>query len=175
MAARRSIQQQHERSIVGDFLKWLNLRRRTSFKVVSEPNPPEAIIRSARLTHWVEVGDVFWTGKYAKDLYSYATPGEVHEPVPPGPYGNMDDRFACEFVKVLTKKLRKRTYLPYLRRYGPGDLVLCVQHPWFNGLTVQRMKEHWSIRENRENVGCFRHVYISFVSHKGRQFRKWRV
>ena len=58
---RRSVKQQHERAVVQDFLAWWNARRGTQFKVIAEPNPPEAIIRSARATRWVEVTDAFWT------------------------------------------------------------------------------------------------------------------
>jgi len=59
MADRRSVQQQHERAIVQDFLAWLNARHGAQFKVIAEPNPPEAIVQSVRATRWVEVTDAF--------------------------------------------------------------------------------------------------------------------
>jgi hypothetical protein len=58
----------------------------------------------------VEVTDVFWTDDYARDLYSYATHGETYKPVGRGPYQDMDDQFARNFVKVLHRKLTNKNY-----------------------------------------------------------------
>ena len=143
MGDRRSIQQQHERAVVRDFLAWFNARRGTQFKVIAEPNPPEAIIKSVRATRWVEVTDAFWTASYAQDLYSYATPGEEHKPVGPGPFASMDASFASRFVQAVANKLKKRSYLPFLEKYGKGYLLVPINYPWFDGATIQEMKDLW--------------------------------
>jgi len=128
MADRHPIQQAHERVYVERFLEWFNQAYKTDFKVIGEPNPPEAIVRSSRITRWVEVGSAFWTGEYARDLYSYATPGEQHKPIGRGPFVEMDDAFAASFLSVVKKKLEKRSYIPWRDRYGPGYLVVPVPH-----------------------------------------------
>lgn len=175
MATRRPIQQQHEREVVRDFLSWLNARRGTKFSVVSEPNPPEAIIRSVRATRWVEVGDIFWSDAWARDLYSYATPDEDHKAVLDGVHTDMDNQFSHRFVAVLTDKLAKRTYEPFRKQYGAGFLILNVQYPFFCARTLRRMKHHWEEATNWKDSGCFGDVYISFPSLNSRAFRKWHV
>src|SRR5262245_44696916 len=129
---RREIQQQHERAVVVDFLEWFERRRSVAFPVVEEPNPPEAIIRSPRLTRWVEVVDAFWTKEWARDQYSYATPGETHVPVRRGPHAGPDADFANSFVESLSKKLAKASYVPGANKYGPGYLVVNVDYPLFD-------------------------------------------
>ena len=108
MADRRPIQQAHERAYVDYFLSWFNHTYHCKFKVVSEPNPPEAIISSSRTTRWIEVSTAFWNKAYAQDLYSHATPDEKHMPVGPGPFQDMDREFAQNFVSVVKKKLEKK-------------------------------------------------------------------
>lgn len=175
MVKRRSVQQQHEYAVVQDFLAWTNARRGTQFKVIAEPNPPEAIIRSVRVTRWVEVTDAFWTDAYAQDLYSHATPGEEHKPLKGGPFCGMDETFAHRFVQAVANKLKKPSYLPFLEKHGKGFLLVQINHPWFNGRTVCEMKDHWLAKQPVQNLGCFKDVYIAFHSANGRAFRKWRV
>lgn len=175
MVTRRPIQQQHEREVVRDFLSWLNARRGMKYSVISEPNPPEAIIRSVRVTRWVEVGDVFWSDQWARDLYSYATPDENHKPVPDGPYFDTDNQFSRRFVNVLTDKLAKKAYEPFCHEFGSGYLVLNVQYPFFSDHTVQRMKHHWGKATSKKDRGCFREVYVSFPSLNSSAFRRWHI
>ncbi len=175
MADRRPVQQEHERAVVRQFLTWLNRHHGTRFKVIDEPDPPDAIIKSVRATRWVEVTDAFWTDRYAEDLYSYATPGEEHRPVAAGPFVQMDRSFAGRFVKTLSSKLKKRSYLPFLQRYGAGYLIVSVQHQWFDGQTLREMKDLWCTKQPIANLGCFRKVYIAFPSMKRLAFRRWQV
>lgn len=175
MTNRRVIQQEHERAVVRDFLAWLNPRRGTQFKVVEEPIAPEAIIRSVRVTCWVEVTDAFWTDAYARDIFSHATPGEKHSSVEPGPYGEMDRVFAGRFITAVCKKLAKRSYMRFLRQYGPGYLLVSIQHPWFDSHTTCLMKALWKSRAARTDLGCFKEVYVAFWSRNRRAFQRWHV
>lgn len=172
MVDRRPVQQAHERFFVEQFLEWFNSRYRSSFQVVNEPNPPEAVIRSARTTRWVEVSTAFWTTSYAQDLYSFATPGEKHKPLDPGFYHNMDRIFARNFVSVLTKKLEKKSYVPWRDKYGPGYLIIPIKHPWFTGETVCLMRDAWADCVIND-IGCFRSVRIAFPFRNEIKFLRW--
>ena len=175
IASRRPAKKQHERAVIDEFLTWLNKHRGTRFKVVAEPDPPDAIIASVRAKSWIEVADVFWTTNYARHLYSYATPGERRYPLNPGYYSQMDQAFAQCFVYVLSAKLKKRSYLPFLKRYGAGYLVIRVQHPWFDGQTIREMRDYWRAEQPVRNLGCFDAVYVKFSSMNRLAFRKWQV
>jgi len=74
---RSTIKAKHEQFQVGLFIDELNRRHRSNYRVIAEPDPPEAIIRSGRTTRWAEVVTAYWNDAYAKDLNSYATPGEA--------------------------------------------------------------------------------------------------
>ena len=172
MVDRRPIQQAHERAYVDHFLDWFNRAYRSDFKVISEPNPPEAVIRSSRSIRWVEVSTSFWNEAYAKDLYSFATPAETHKPVGQGPFQDMDNTFAANFVSVVKKKLEKKSYVPWRDQHGPGYLVVPIKHPWFDKQTVGRMRDAWAASAIND-LGCFRSVYVAFPSSNTIKFSRW--
>jgi len=175
MANRRPIQIRHERAVIQNFLTWINSRRGTRFKIIEEPNPPDAIIKSVHSTRWVEVTDAFFSNSYARDLYSYATPGEEHKPIEPGPYYYPDASFVFRFVDVLSSKLKKQSYLPYLEKYGAGFLIVPIQYPLFDGQTINIMKKRWLSMQPVENLGCFKEVYITFSSLNRPTFLRWKT
>jgi len=173
MADRRPIQQAHERAFVDYFLDWFNRAYHSDFKVISEPNPPEAVIRSSRTTRWVEVSTAFWNEQYAKDLYSLATPGEAHKSVGNGPFQDMDNFFSGNFVSVVKKKLEKKSYIPWRDKYGPGYLVLPIKYPWFDGKTVACMRDRWAAT-TINILGCFRGIYMACPSPSGKGIKLCR-
>lgn len=172
MADRGPVKREHERAVVREFLAWLNPRLGTSFEVVTEPDPPDAVIRSAGTTRWVEVTDAFWTDEYARDLNSYATSRETHKPVGSGPFCGMDRSFAFRFTNALANKLRKRSYLTFLKMYGRGYLLIPVHHPWFDESTIEEMRNAW---QPVENLGCFEEVYIVYSSLGRSAYQAWPV
>lgn len=175
MNRRRETQQQHERAVVAGFLRWLELRRKVAFRVIDEPNPPEAIIQSKRLTRWVEVVDAFWSKEWARDQYSFATLGEDHVSVGPGPHAGPDATFANSFVGTLSKKLTKSSYLPIAKKYGPGYLVVNVDYPLFDRRAHRKAKELWTQGRPWPDKGCFREVFLRIRMFQGYAFQTWVV
>lgn len=175
-AARDKIKREHEQANIQAFIRWHRARHHSAFRVISEPDPPDAIITSGRTVRWVESATVFWTKDYARDEYSYATPGETHKPMPAVPFhGDMDKVFADRFVTLLRQKLEKSSYEKYRDQYGAGYLILRMFSPFFDGETVRHMKEAWSAAPEIADRGCFRSVYIAFRSLDGLAFQRWRL
>ena len=169
MSGRKEIKKEHERFHVDNFLAWFNHAYRSDFKVISEPEPPEAIIQSSNSIRWVEVTTAFWNAAYAKDINSYATPGETHVPIKLGPHFNMDQQFAKNFVDVLVKKLEKKSYLKVKSQYGKGYLIIPIYFPYLDSNTIDSMKIEWSNRKIND-LDCFKSVRICYPS-----ISKWRL
>ena len=175
MNRRRKIQQQHERAVVTDFLDWFERRRKVSFRVIDEPNPPEAIIQSKRLTRWVEVVDAFWSKEWARDQYSFATPDEEHVSIGLGPHAGPDLTFANSFVEAVSKKLVKSSYLPVAKKYGPGYLLVNVDYPLFDRGAHNKAKDLWATGRPWSDNGCFREVFVRIRMFRGYAFQPWVV
>jgi hypothetical protein len=164
--SRSAIKEKHERYQVGLLIQELNRRHRANYKVVAEPDPPEAIIQSGKTIRWAEVVTAFWNDAYARDLNSYATAGEAHVSVGNGPFMNMDQEFVSKFVTAVKSKLEKKGYIPFRDTYGPGYLVVSIHYPFLAADTMQLVKEEWA-RTAVNNLGCFRSVYVTFRVFKG--------
>lgn len=167
MIDRRPIQKQHERAYVSSFVNWFNREHHTDFRVDEEPKAPDeapdAVLRSSsRSTCWVEVSSAFLNDDHARDLYSYATPGEAHKPNCNRPVREPDNNFAQRFVCVVKNKLEKQSYIPCKKLYGEGYLVVPIVNPFFDDeQTIQAMKDAWAASASTiKDLGCFAGVYI---------------
>jgi hypothetical protein len=167
---RRDVRKQHERCVVLDFLQWFEAHRRLAFSVVAEPDPPEAIIQSGNVFRWVEVVDAFWSTGWARDQYSYATPGERHTPIGPGPYVAPDATFCASFVAVLANKLKKKSYSSYVAKYGPGFLIVNIDYPLFSSTTLDAITQSCLANPPEQDAGCFAEVFLRI-----REFSGYRI
>ena len=157
---RRFVQQGHERFHVQLLVAALNHRHHSTYRVIAEPNPPEAIIQSKGRTSWVEVVSAFWNDAYARDLYSYATPGEKYRAMREGPFIDMTAEFAENFASAVAKKLEKATYERLRDRFGPGYLVVPILFPFLGTDSLPYMRVAFKAR-NADDRGCFRSIYLN--------------
>ena len=173
MQTRSEVKQAYERYCVEKFITWMNATRRSQFEVIEEPDPPEAIIRSNRTVRWIEIATAFWNNAYAKDLYSRAVGVEVHQPVSPGPYMNMDEALAKRFMRILKKKLTHRPYIPFKERYGQGYLLISIEHPFYTDTTLDFMREAYHEDPPTSDLGCFRSIYLLVQAQNTKRIRRW--
>lgn len=176
MNNRREIQEDHEIFLIDCFINWWEEKTGEKFKVISRPHPhpPEAIILSNSRTTWLEVTDTFFSDEFARDLYSYATPGEEHVPMASGPFENMDDKTALRFVNIIKKKLCKSSYETVFAKYGQGYLLVGMQSIWFDGKTCELMAKHCRNEDWSSNKGYFSKIFISFRSLNRQVFEEWK-
>ena len=161
MANRGPLKRRDERFHVNNFVEWLNLTYGSLYKVIAEPDPPEAIIESKYTTSWIEISTAFISPSYARDLMSYATPNEEHKSISDEIFVEPDRMAAENFVAVVKKKLEKKSYLPIAKKYGPGYLVIPIRNPFFDKSTITLMKEEWNKTEVND-LDCFKSVRISY-------------
>jgi hypothetical protein len=170
---RRAVQEAHEKFNVNLLVDTLNKRHRSEFKVISEPNPPEAIIQSGKTTRWVEVVTAFWNSAFAKDLYSHATEGEEHKPIGDGLFMNVTPEFAKNFVTAVQSKLEKTAYEKFRDEYGPGYLLVSIQFPFFGKNAFDFIDREWRAHEIQD-CGCFRSIYLAYRVFNGYRVMKWQ-
>ena len=174
LTRRRITQEAHERFNVAKFLQELNRRHRSSYRVIAEPNPPEAIIESKRKTSWIEVTSVFMSRTFAKETWTYATSRETPRPMLDELIIAPDAHFAEQFFSTVKKKLEKRSYEALRDKYGPGYLVVSVQYPLFGDDTLVFMRKAWN-SATIEDRACFRSIYLVIPRHRGYQVVLWRA
>jgi hypothetical protein len=176
MNKRRPVQEKHERFLVDAFIAWWASQTGEQFRVISRPHPhpPEAIVQSDQRTTWIEVTDAFYSDEWAQDLYSYATHGEAHKSMGPGPYVDMDAQTVTRFAALLKKKLSKQSYAEPYEKYGPGILLVGMQSPWFDAQTCDMMLAECKETDWSTDRGYFSRVFISFSSLNQQAFEEWK-
>lgn len=172
-SSRRTVQEAHERFNVQVFIGELNRRHRSSYRVVSEPNPPESIIQSKKKTSWVEVTAAYMNRQFAEDAFSFATPGETHRPMQSDMIVGPDAQFAENFVSVVKKKLEKKSYETFRDAHGPGYLLVSVQYPLFGRDTPRFMRRAWESATFADR-GCFRSIYLVIRAYRAYRVVLWR-
>lgn len=170
---RRRVQEQHERFNVNLFLREFNARYQADFKVIEEPNPPEAIIQSKRTKRWVEVTTAYLNQDYAIDLNTRAVAGEKHLPSRESMVANPDEAFAKHFVKVVKSKLEKASYAPCYEAHGKGYLVVSIKHPLFAQATLATIEKHWDAMQISDK-GFFKSVYIVYPVFNSYKVALWK-
>lgn len=173
MANRKPIKQAHERFHVENFLKWFNQAYRTDFRVIAEPDPPEAIIRSSIRTRWVEVSTTFLNSDFAQDVLSKITPGEDHKGIAGNLIVDPDYQFAHSLVSVIKKKLEKDTYRPFFEQYGPGYLVVPIHNPFLDNASMLCAKSVW-LDSNIDDRGYFKSIRIAYRSMGNWKLKLWK-
>jgi hypothetical protein len=169
---RHAVKRDHERFQVELLLEELNRRHRSNFAVISEPDPPEAIIRSNRTTRWVEVVTVFLNDDFARDVNSFATAGETHYSISGTLIAEPDEQFSRKFVAVVCAKLEKKNYEEFRESHGPGYLLVSIQNPFFGDDTLAMTNEHWRASKLHD-LGCFRSIYLTYRIERGYRIRRW--
>lgn len=169
---RHAVKQAHERYQVRLLLEALNNRHRANYVVVSEPEPPEAIIKSDRTTRWVEVVTVYLNRDFAKDLNSFATEGETHYCSSGKLIVGPDEQFSQSFISAVGAKLEKKNYAEFRDRYGPGYLIVSVQNPLFGKDTLLTISDHWRAL-TIDDQKCFRSIYLTYRAGSEYKIQRW--
>ncbi len=108
-----------------------------------------------------------------RDQYSFATLGERHLSMRPGPHAEPDLTFANSFVSALSNKLAKTSYLAVAKQHGPGYLVVNIDYPLFDRRAHRRAKEAWAKGRPWPDSGCFKEVFLRMRSLDGYAFQRW--
>lgn len=171
--SRAHIKAAHEKFVVATFIDEINRRHAANYKVISEPDPPEAIIESNGRTNWIEVTQAFLTEEFAIDAWSHATPNEEPKPMSSPLIVGPDAQFARSLLIAVKKKLEKASYIQFRDAFGPGYLVVSVQNPLFNRRSFKAMDEAWS-HQQINDLGCFRSIYLIARQPGGYAVILWR-
>lgn len=126
MKSRAAIQKAHEIAVLNAGLAEHNRLHGLNLSVISRPDPPDAILSDGLITTWMELTDAFYSKEWARDLSSYGSI-KGHKPMGSGGYVDMDRQFAENFCDLVQQKAAKKSYLPFVQKYGPGILVVGLE------------------------------------------------
>ena len=145
MPNRAAIQKAHELAVLNAAVEEHNRAHGLRLEVVERPDPPDAILSDGTITTWLELTDAFFSGDWARDLFSHAA-DEPHRPMREGGYADMDAQLATRFCELVCDKASKDSYKPFIATYGPGILVVGLESPWIGDETIAAIDREWAAR-----------------------------
>ena len=172
MKSRAEIQNAHELAVLTTGLAEHNRLQGLSLKLISRPDPPDAILSDGSLTTWMELTDAFFSAAWARDLSSFISI-KGHEPMARGVYMDMDKQLAENFCDLVVKKATKNSYKLLIQQHGPGILVVGLESPWLNDETINTIDEEWCRRGSPDISATFAHVYLRYRNANGSQAFAW--
>ena len=173
MKSRAEIQKAHEDAVLLAGLSEHNRLHSIELKVISRPDPPDAILSDGSITTWMELTAAFFSQAWAKDLSSYNSI-KGHLPMASGPYMDMDKQFAKNFCDLLQRKVGKSSYQPIINQHGPGILVVSLESPWLDEESLTAIDEEWAERGSLDVSQTFAHVYLRHRAGGGDIVRLWK-
>ncbi len=172
MKSRAQIQQAHEEAVLRDALAEHNRIQGLALAVVSQPDPPDAILSNGTVTTWMELTDAFFSVEWARHLSSYGSI-KGHKPMRSGGFTGIDKQFAANFCDLVQQKAEKQSYAPFVTSYGPGILVVGLESPWLDGETMDEVSSEWNARGSPDISATFAHVYTRHRTAGGNIVLPW--
>ncbi|WP_419783143.1 hypothetical protein [Maridesulfovibrio sp.] len=166
------IKEDQERSILDDFIEWLN-EDDDKYKLVETPDPPDGVVldKSDDEKFWVEVTSAYFDRAWAEDINSYAAPNREHKDMSGKGFGDMDRKVADEIKAIVQQKMSKSSYGEVYESYGQGILVVKVYSPWTVGGDVFDYLD--DLNDINNETGYIGEVYLYHDDGDGYQFNEW--
>jgi hypothetical protein len=157
---RKDIQNQHEESVIQEFMHWYAKYAQESFDIIERPDPPDAIVKSEKRFCWIEHGDIYRHPDDAREERSFANHEEDRFLHSEQVFINPDQDLFDAFVRVLNKKLSNTAYEKAVQSYGQGILLLTERYPLFGDDDLKRIQEYCLEADFLFNLGYFESVYL---------------
>ncbi|EIW90549.1 hypothetical protein AGRI_01730 [Alishewanella agri BL06] len=163
----RDIQPAHEIAVLESFKIFLS-KEGCDLKVLSRPDPPDAIVDIDGNTTWIEISDAFQNSEWARSITTYAADDKVHIPGGNGLTLNPDEASINIVTKVILNKYDKKTMNSIMAQHGPGILLVGMYTPMTFPEDVIEQAGHEILEVISSRKQIFGAIYLyrnSFGSH----------
>ncbi|MDP5138738.1 hypothetical protein ORJ04_22590 [Rheinheimera baltica] len=163
----RDIQPAHEIAVLESFKIFLSKEGKT-LRILSRPDPPDAIADIDGNTTWLEISDAFQNSEWARSITTYAADDKVHIPGGHGSTLNPDEASISIVTKVILNKYDKKTMNSIMAQYGPGILLVGLYTPMTFPEEVIEQAGPGILEVISSRTQIFRAIYLyrnSFDSH----------
>lgn len=154
---RAEVKDAHENSVLNSFGEHCENCGNT-VKVISKPEPPDAIISINGNTTWVEITDAFFSPELAESITTHVADDKTHKPVPKEKRFSIepDEQFSSVLESVIVKKYDKGSIGNVYNQYGSGILLVGIINPFSDAKELintekQRILEAIKSKEKRFN------------------------
>ena len=158
---RHEIKVVHENAVLESFKKY-SASLNKIIKIVSKPEPPDAIITINGNMTWIEITDAFFSRELAESVTTHIADDKKHKPVPKEKRFciSPDEQFSSILRQVIVKKYDKGSIGNVYKQYGSGILLVGIINPFSDAkelITVEKQIIFESIK-SKEKI--FDEIYL---------------
>jgi hypothetical protein len=126
---RREVKGKHEESVLNSFRDYM-INSGTTFSILEQPDPPDAIVMIGKRKTWIEITDAFLNEELARSITSYPAEDVPHIPTKRKLIINPDQIFEQAVEEVISKKYTKNSMSNIFAEHGPGVLLVGLFSPF---------------------------------------------
>lgn len=128
---RNEVKDEHENTVIESFKKYCESLEQT-FKVISKPEPPDAVVSINGCTTWIEITDAFFSRELAESITTNVADDKSHKPVPKEKRFCIepDEQFSATLESVIVNKYDKASIGNVYKKYGCGILLVGIINPF---------------------------------------------
>lgn len=175
MKSQNNRKQQHELAVIQAALREHNSIYACDLKVMSRPDPPDAILSNGDYTTWLEHTDAFFSEGWARALGSSVAFNPSPDDIEVELSVDVNKQLAIVFCQRVLDKNNKESYKESISQYGPGILVVGLESPWLNKKILKEINQKWRQLGKPDISATFNHVYIGYRDKHGMNHAiEWR-
>lgn len=165
----RDIQPAHEKAVLTSFSKHLE-QKGVKMDIVSQPDPPDAIVNFNGQLNWVEITDAFQSPDWARSITTYVAEDKTHIPYQRGLIHEPDAEACKKVQEVVLKKYQKQTINSIYQNNGAGILLVGAYTPLTSPQEIIELASHLISEAISEYEPIFSSIYLYTNSESGHSF-----
>lgn len=172
MSSHTTIKQQHELAVIHATIKAHNNYYGCKLKLVSQPDPPDAILSDGSYITWLEHTDAFISEGWARALSNHYEDPNSTQPILLAKHldfeinsataSYVNTKLAQVFCDRILDKAQKDSYKEIIIQYGPGLLVVGLESPWLSSHVLDAINVAWKQLGSPDVSSTFKHIYIGY-------------
>lgn len=158
---RNEIKDAHEYLVIDSF-KRHSASLGNIIKVISKPEPPDAIITINGNTTWIEITDAFFSREIAESITTHVADDKTHKPVPKEKRFCIepDEQFSSILESVIVKKYDKGSIGNVYKQYGRGILLVGIINPFSNAKELISTEKQRILKAIKSKEQRFNEIYL---------------
>ena len=158
---RNDIKDEHENAVINSFQKHIESFNKT-FKLISRPEPPDAVVSIDGNITWLEITDAFFSPELAESITTHVADDKLHKPVPKEKRFCIepDEQFSTVLENVIIKKYNKGSMGSVYKQYGSGILLVGVINPFSGARELANTEKHKILEAVKSKEKRFNEIYL---------------
>ncbi len=158
---RADVKEAHEDSVLNRFIKHCSNCGNT-VRVISKPEPPDAIVTINGIPTWIEITDAFFSRELAESITTCIADDKSHKPVPKEKRFciDPDEQFSLTLESVIVKKYDKDSIGKVYNEYGCGILLVGIINPFSDAKDLINTEKQRILKAIKPKDKRFNEIYL---------------